>query len=352
MPIGSGGGTATGPTGPLPMRLAGVRDETPSTRTFRLEPPSAGAFPAFRAGQHVQVLASLPHVLTSRPFSISSAPSTDGIELTVRLRGAGFVTRWLFQDAVPGTPFLVGAPEGGLVADDDAPAWVLLAGGAGVAPFVSMVRRRAAAGTGPRVVLIHGNQDRRDVPFADELAALAQGSGWLDYVPVLARPDEAWTGATGLLDAARIREAAGDLSDARFLVSGPPEMVGFALAQVKSLGVPRDRVRVESPWVATDAGRLPAWPVGLAPERVFRVRVEGGIELEAPAGVPLRDVLAEAGLEGAAACRFGECGRCRIRVLEGTVCAPPDARVLEDGPGGALLHACGAYPVTDVAISL
>ncbi len=348
---GPGDRLGGGAKGTVDLLLSATFPETATTRTFRLV-AGRDPVPDFRPGQYVRVVARLPHLIAGRSYSVSSAPGSGVLDLTVRLSPSGLVTRRLFQHTAPGDSFEVAGPEGCLVAPPEASLLVLLAGGTGVAPFLSIVRDRAARGDGPRIVLLYNNHDRGDMAFADELARLAEVHSWLAYLPILTCPDPGWSGARGLVTAAHIREVAGDLAEACCLVSGPAEMVQHGVDRLKECGVSADRIRLEGSGSASEVTAEPGWPGDVPEGARFRVHVQGQGDLEVVAGEPLRDALAAAGIEGPAACRSGECGRCSVRVVEGTVFAPPATRILESGPGGVLLHACGAFAVSDLVVAV
>ena len=132
------------------LKLQEAIPESASTRTYRFL-RTDGPVPRFRAGQYVAIQFEIDGIRTSRPYSLSSAPGDPYLDLTVRLRPGGLVTRYLFEAVKPGAEFDSSGPMGWFCHEPliDGNDLVFLAGGSGVTPFLSMLRdfeRRGFAG--------------------------------------------------------------------------------------------------------------------------------------------------------------------------------------------------------------
>ena len=132
-----------------------IRDETARAKTYRLR------FPApvpFRPGQHVIIRLTAPDGYTaSRAYSIASAPDPqrpDELEVTVELLEGGEVSGFLHEEVVVGDELEVRGPIGGwFVWDGTSPA-LLLGGGSGVVPLMSMLRTARATASTDRLRMI------------------------------------------------------------------------------------------------------------------------------------------------------------------------------------------------------
>jgi ferredoxin-NADP reductase len=168
-PIGDGVEPgASRPTAWQTATVVGLRDETPSARTFRL----ALARPFIhRAGQHVVVRLTAPDGYTaSRSYSVASAPG-DGseIELTVERLVEGEVSSFLHDEVVVGDTLEVRGPIGGwFVWDGRSPA-LLVAGGSGLVPLMAMLRLARGQGTVDQVCLVVSVRDPGSLYYGDEL---------------------------------------------------------------------------------------------------------------------------------------------------------------------------------------
>ena len=131
--------------------VAEIRQETATARTIAIDVPG---WPGHAAGQHVDVRLTAEDGYTAqRSYSIASPPGRDRLELTVQRLEDGEVSSYLTDVLMPGYPLELRGPIGGwFVWDTDATGPVLLvAGGSGVVPLMSMIRARAEAGSRARL---------------------------------------------------------------------------------------------------------------------------------------------------------------------------------------------------------
>lgn len=149
-------------------RVLAVRDETPRARTLRLGLPAARRHVA---GQHYVVRLTAPDGYTaSRSYSVASAPDDTGeIELTVEALEDGEVSGHLHEVVEPGDELEVRGPVGGFFAwPGDAPA-LLVGGGSGVVPLMSMLRQARRSGTADLLRLVVSARSPADLYYAAEL---------------------------------------------------------------------------------------------------------------------------------------------------------------------------------------
>jgi ferredoxin-NADP reductase len=164
--------------------VTAVRDETSTARTIVLDVPG---WRGHAAGQHVDVrLTAEDGYSVQRSYSIASAPDGSRVELTVQRLPDGEVSPYLAQDLAVGYPLELRGPIGGwFVWDPAGTAPVLLvAGGSGIVPLMSMIRARAVAGSTTGFRLLYSVRDPGTVIYADELAKRATAGDGLtvDYV--------------------------------------------------------------------------------------------------------------------------------------------------------------------------
>jgi ferredoxin-NADP reductase len=145
-----------------------IHRETATAKSFRL----ALASPAvFLAGQHYLIRLTSPTGYTAtRSYSVASAPDgSNEIELTVERLANGEVSPFLHDVAVEGDTFQVRGPVGGwFVWRGDAPA-LLVGGGSGVVPLMSMLRLARQIGRPELIRLIVSVRTPSDLYYADEI---------------------------------------------------------------------------------------------------------------------------------------------------------------------------------------
>ena len=147
-----------------------TRDETATARTLVLDVPG---WPGHLPGQHVTVkLTAEDGYAAQRSYSIASASATDHLELTVQRVDDGEVSSYLAEIARPGDQFELRGPIGGWFAwqQDDPRPLLLLAGGSGVVPLMSIIRTHEAVKSPTSVQLIYSARTPDDVIYADELS--------------------------------------------------------------------------------------------------------------------------------------------------------------------------------------
>jgi len=358
------------------LRVTEVIQETPTTRTLRCERID-GPLPPFRAGQYINLFADVDGILTSRPYSIASAPPPlsppEGgmqggtLDLTVRGKPGGFVAPYLLNEVQVGDELETTGPAGSFYYEPliDGADLVFLAGGSGITPFMSILRDvfgRRGEVTSPllpsplpsprHIHLLYGSRLADDVIFGQELAELAALHANFDYTLVISEPPAGYQGLTGLLDARLISERIGQVEGKTFYICGPGVMYDFCLAALVELGVPSYKIRRELYGPPADVTREAGWPEGLSADTMFSVDVVGRKTVRAPAGEPLMNTLERYGVVVPAICRTGACSACRVRLLAGQVFMPAHTGVRESDREHGYIHACVAYPLENLRIQI
>jgi ferredoxin-NADP reductase len=116
-------------------------------KTFRFTPPTGGAIPfEYLPGQFVTLHVAPGGIPTKRSYTIASSPTwRDRIEITVKREGQGLVSRWLHDELKIGDEVEIEAPNGTFTfSGKEAHRVVLIGGGVGITPLMSVVRYLAA----------------------------------------------------------------------------------------------------------------------------------------------------------------------------------------------------------------
>ncbi|OQY21259.1 MAG: hypothetical protein B6I35_08740 [Anaerolineaceae bacterium 4572_32.2] len=340
---------------PRRMRLCVVEivQQTPTTKTFRCE-RTDGPLPPFRPGQYVNLFVDVDGVLTSRPYSIASAPGSEILELTVRDNPGGFVAPYLLHEIKVGDELETTGPQGHFYHEPliDGGDLVFLAGGSGITPFMSIVRDALRHERPLNIHLLYGSRAPDDVIYGDELAELAAKHTNFDYTLIISEPPDGYDGVTGFIDAALIQEQVGAVTGKTFYICGPQVMYDFCRAALDELGAPAHKIRRELYGPPADVTREPGWPEGLAADALFEVDVAGRKTVRAPAGEPLLNTLERYGVVVPAICRSGACSACRVKLLSGKVFQPSHTGLRESDREHGYIHACVSYPLEDLRIRL
>ena len=345
--------------GRIELVVTAARGAGGGCRTLRFQAADGRRLPLFRAGQFMVLDFQIGGSAVSRPYSISSPPvKTIGedsyVEITVRSGdGGGFVSDYICNELKVGDRLtgVVGCGEFYYEPLRDAKHVVALAGGVGITPFASMAGEVAAGRLNIDLTVIYGSNRSDDIIMAEELAAL-EGEH-VRFVHVIAGDDPGWQGERGFITAEIIRKYA--RGDTTFFACGPQGMYLHLYKEFEKLDVPKRRVRFELFGPVPDISVYEGYPAEKKDE-TFRLTVCRGIHedvIPAKASEPLAVALERAGIRIETACRSGECGFCRTKVLSGDVYVSPvsDGRRAADKDFG-YVHACAAYPLGDVKIKI
>jgi ferredoxin-NADP reductase len=220
--------------------------ETPRVRTLVLD---ADGWTGHRAGQHVDVrLTAEDGYQAERSYSIASAPD-DPLAITVELLDDGEVSPYLVEEVREGDRFELRGPIGGyFVWDgiDDTPL-LLVAGGSGVVPLMSMIRHRTRTGSTTPTRLLYSSRSYEDVIYRTELDKLAASDDGLEVFHTLTRSHpEGWAGYARRIDAEFLEEVAWPVAESpRVFVCGSTRFVDTAADGLVALGYPPESIRTE-----------------------------------------------------------------------------------------------------------
>jgi ferredoxin-NADP reductase len=332
----------------VPVSVLAVLEESPTIRTFRLARPASFSF---EAGQFLTVRAladGQPHV---RCYSISSAPESAGY-LEISVKRQGLVSGTLHATVRPGSQLLVKPPAGRFTypAGDDRPI-VLVAGGVGITPLISMLRHGVAAEPGRPITLLYSARGSRELAFWDELAWLARRHPHVRLVGTVTEPDSGWQDRVGRIDRALLANYVPNAVHSVFLMCGPLEMIDSIRAMLLAMGVPEPQVRSEVFQAAAAIGARPS-PAAAGGEDGAAARldlVRSGRAIDVAGSQTLLDAAEEAGADIPTLCRAGVCGTCRTRLVSGDVRCTSDALDDRDREAGFILP-CVTWALGDCAL--
>ena len=228
--------------------VTGVRDETPTVRSFTLGLPD---WSGHRPGQHLDLrLTAEDGYSVERSYSIASEPERGAeIDITVERIPDGEVSPFLHDVVVPGDRLEVRGPIGGYFVWEAAQGGPLLlvAGGSGVVPLMAMLRHRQRAGSTVPTRLLFSSRHFEEIIYRDELDRLAADADGLEVLHTLTRSQPAdWTGYDRRIDGRMLAEVLEPLGvGARVFICGPTALVEVAANALIRLGLPADRVRTE-----------------------------------------------------------------------------------------------------------
>lgn len=332
-----------------PFRVARTEDESSVIRSFFLEPVDSDGLLPFKAGQFltIRVTPAGAEKPVIRTYTVSSAPSDPFYRISVKREEAGTVSRHLHDTLAPGDLIDARAPKGDFHIDaaETRPA-VLMAGGVGITPMISMARHVASEGLRTRhlrpLTIFHSAQTTGQRAFADAFRNLEVASGGaIRYFSLIDKPAAGQSAGadfdgTGYITAEILQQTL-PLDDYDFYLCGPPAFMQALYNTLRGLGVRDRRIFAEAFGPASlirvpdaDASRFE--PEAEAEQAVVTF-TRSGFDQRWDRGEGTLLELAEAhGLNPEFSCRGGSCGTCATRLKSGAVAyrSEPTAERAED----------------------
>jgi ferredoxin-NADP reductase len=238
------------PARPLSWQIGTVERVIPETRRVKTLVFHLPAWWSFRPGQHVDLRLTAPDgYQAQRSYSIASAPEQEGsIELTIELIEDGEVSPY-FHEVVEGDQIEIRGPIGGpftWTASMGGPL-LLIAGGSGVVPLMSMLRHREATGSGVRTLLLYSSRSQDDIIYRRELDRMADADTDVLVWHTLTRTQPAgWTGNRRRIDPAMLSDALAQVgASPHTYVCGPTTFVEAVADGLVAAGVSPERIRTE-----------------------------------------------------------------------------------------------------------
>jgi 3-ketosteroid 9alpha-monooxygenase subunit B len=323
--------------------VADVVAETADAASLVLAvPPGLAAEFAYRPGQFLTVrVPCAGGTSVARCYSLSSAPGLDAqLKITVKRVRDGHASNWICDNITPGSVLEVLPPAGLFTPSALDGDMLLLAGGSGITPIMSILKSALARGSGD-IALVYANRDECSVIFAAELRELeAAHPGrlhvrhWLDVVQ----------GPPTLADLAPVLQP---YADRAVYICGPEPYMAVARECLGELGVPSRRIHIER---FSSLLENPFEPQPDTNGRVATAKVDLDGQthvLPWPAQTRLLDLLIDAGLNPPFSCRQGICGACACRVLDGEVELVHNEVLEDEDFAEGYTLACQALPTSD-----
>lgn len=307
--------------------------------SFLLQPAREEDWLPFRAGQFLTVNIPAPGGngrTLRRTYTVSSPPSLQGrYRITVKREdrpGVEHASALLHDTVNPGDTLEIAGPSGDFTLDADSPrAVLLLSGGVGLTPMISMLHELVHQGDRP-VYFLHACENGEVQALGGELRALAEVRPGIRS-HVCYRTPTAEDHAAGRFQTAGVitREVLQGflpLDDYDVYMCGPEPFMQAMFELLTGLGIARERIAYEFFTAGKKLGAPAAAPVQkieapVVPDDAsgFRIRLSKSQKdlVWDPAATSLLAFLEDQGLSPEFSCRAGICGSCRCRMTDGSV---------------------------------
>jgi ferredoxin-NADP reductase len=357
-----------------------VERETESVTSLYLIPEDRKPVAAFHAGQHLTLRLAVPGKAKPvvRCYSLSAgSASASGIEgpcykITVKAivtqlaatetatasTHHGVASTFINQSVCAGDRVEVKAPAGHFFMDEESDLpLVMLAGGIGVTPMISMLERIKASGSQRSAILFYGVRNSQDHAFAKHLDELAESTANLHVITCYSQPlpsdvPQKQFHVNGFVSPELLRQVLPN-NHYQFYLCGPQPFMQSLYQGLVDWQVPDSRIHYEAFGPASIGGGNPSQSETLSSHEdpidpVTFVR-SGKTVLWSSEQDSLLALAESSGLFPEAGCRAGSCGSCETSLLSGRVLYDQDRQ--PDCPAGKCLI-CVARPDGSVELDL
>lgn len=338
--------------------------EAENIYSFYLSPHDGKPLPRFLPGQFLTIQLRLPAVdkPVVRCYSLSDCPHGDHYRITVKRCLAptdapdaphGVISGHLHDRVAKGDILDVKAPSGRFFIDTHKrkPA-VLIGGGIGITPFLSMASTVVESGSGREIWMFYGVRNGREHILSGYLRELSHQHDQFHFVACYSNPgpddvegrDYDYRGRIDRNLLQRYLKS----SNYEFFVCGPPPMMSAVTKALVDWSVPESEIRTEAfgPASVPKRKKEVATPATSAVKITFS-RSQKTVAWDGKSN-SLLDFGEDVGAQVQGGCRVGNCGTCEVAVLAGEVeynCKPEYSDL---GDGCCL--ACISTPKGDLVL--
>lgn len=359
--------------GRMTMRCLRVEAETHDVATFVFRAERPMLF-GFRPGQFVTIEPVIDGRTVPRFYSVSSAPSRPcTFSITVKRVPGGVVSNWLHDHLRAGDSLTVSAPQGDFnIVDRPADRILMLSGGSGITPVMSMLRWLHDTAADVDIHFVHAARSPADIIFRHELEAMARANDWLKLsLTCESTGNGDWPGYHGRLHAQMLQGMVPDLMERTVFTCGPEPYMDAVRDILRGLGFPADQYHEESfgggapaeptaatpsPFVETGGGDGDAEDAGdivaaTAVDTECTVRLaRTGHEFTCTSTETLLQAAQNNGAWIPCACQMGVCGTCKVLKTAGDADMRHMGGISPDEEDAGYVLACCTYPSGSVEL--
>ena len=344
------------------FRVEKLVKETAACTSVYLVPVDGKSIASFKAGQHLAMRFHIPGQPKPviRCYSLSNGPGKPYYRISVKAiaegkagQAPGLVSNFVNSQLQQGDVIGAKAPAGSFFLDlSDSRPVVMLAGGIGVTPMISIVNSIQNHSPDRLAILFYGVRNKSDLAFANELQGMKGACKNFHVVYCFSDPSPEDVHrqdyqVKGHVSVDLIKQLLPH-SDCQFFLCGPPAFMQSLGEGLESWGVPEDQVKSEAFGPASLAKTRPAV---LVPESVGAIEIAFNETNQPVTWDPNCESLLELaesnGVDIDFGCRAGSCGTCAMELLSGEVRYPEDLQV-DCEPGQCLT--CVARPIGSIKL--
>tara|TARA_B100000700_G_scaffold152958_1_gene169751 strand:- start:4385 stop:5491 length:1107 start_codon:yes stop_codon:yes gene_type:complete len=346
------------------VRCVKVIQETWDVRTFCFMAEQPVLY-FFKPGQFVTLELEIDGEQVMRSYTISSSPSVPySFSISVKRLPGGVVSNWLHDNLKAGDELAVHGPVGNFnIIDHAADKVLMLSGGVGITPLMSMTRWLFDTNAAVDLAFVHSARSPQDIIFHRELAHIFSRIPEFKLHIVCERSDElceAWAGFRGYLSQAMLELMAPDFMEREIFCCGPTPYMNAVKRILRDNGFDMSRYHEES-FGATPldvqeevlelAEQAEAQAEELDVADMYSVEFSAtGKSVRVQPGETVHAAAAKLGLHIPKACGMGICGTCRVPLSSGQVEMDHNGGITDDDIADGYILSCCSKPTGNVVV--
>jgi ferredoxin-NADP reductase len=306
------------PAAPFVLELVQITQQTRDSKTLRFAVGGERKLEAL-PGQFLTFSFLFDGKRATRCYSICSSAARSGyVEIAPKRVDNGCVSVFLNDRVSVGTTVEATGPFGQFYLDPERDRKiVLIAAGSGITPMIAMLRYLDDLCRDTDTTLLYCVRTADDIMFRQELDELQGRLKNFRSRVLLSQPLPEWTGARGHISLNFISESAPDSRGRVFFLCGPPPFMEATKALLAELGVDPANIRQETFGGGAAVPKALGFP--FPPARFSVEFAQSGKTVTVAENESLLSAAAAAGVDIPSACRQGQCGTCKKRLLDGHV---------------------------------
>lgn len=226
------------------LKIIGIIDEAPEIKTFRVQIPE-GTEINFFPGQFFMVRFDDDPKL-QRAYSIASGPTQKNyIDITMNL--VGEFTKKLWGCKVGDYLIFKGSYGKFYFNDEIKNNAVLICGGLGITPMMSIIRYCNDKTLPNKINLIYSVRTPADIVYNEELKKIKEQNQNFNYTVTITRPTPElnWNGRTGRIDIELLKQNIADIENSLYYLCGPLEFIKAKIAMLENLGAKKEQIKTD-----------------------------------------------------------------------------------------------------------
>lgn len=344
--------------GKVQGRCVGIIEVTHDVKTFSFVTDPPGVF-SHKPGQFLTFDLEIEGQSVLRSYTISSSPSKPHtVEVTIKRVPGGLVSNWLHDNMKVGDEVGLRGPGGKFnFFEHPSSHALMISGGSGITPLLSMARWICDTGTKTDVVFMHAAKVPNDIINKEELESMDETHDNFRLLVSLSKPEpeHEWEGLTGRISLEMIQNSVPDFMERTIYVCGPEPMMVSTKKLLEDGGFPMKNYHQES------FGSAPSKTVPLKrPKPVAAVSTSSSTEricfkqsdkeVVTDSENTILELAEENDVPLSSACRSGVCGACKVLKTEGEVNTEHGGGLEDDEIEQGYILACVSRPKGRVVI--